>query len=99
MSTQRWIDASVGHIQPGAAGSVELKGTVQLSRSSEGTLQLTHGGSIVGDVSAEECSAVLSFLGDEVIWPHTATIRSIRRDTGSREITEVKVSKYTFVHL
>lgn len=97
MHTQRWIDAAVGQIQPDTAADVALKGAVELTRSPDGILQCKHGDAILGDVSAEGCSAVLAFLGDSasvaLTWPLSATIRSIKRETGSKAITEVKVSE------
>lgn len=97
MPTQRWIDAAVCHIQADAEASVALKGTVELTRSSDDSIECKHGDVVVGKLSAEGCSTVLAFLGGDsgsVAWPLSATIRSIKRETGSRVITEVKVCQF-----
>lgn len=95
MHTQKWIDAAVGHIQPGTAAAVALKGVVELTQSSDGILQCKYGDAVLGDVRAQGYSTVLAFLGgaDAVTWPITATIRSIKREAGSKVCSEVKVSK------
>lgn len=93
MPTQIWIDAAVCHIQADAVAAVALKGTVELTKASDDRIQCKIGDLVLGEISDEGCSAVLAFLGGSgsVSWPSSATIRSIKRETGSKAISELKV--------
>lgn len=95
MHPQKWIDAAVAGIQQDNADSVSLKGAVVLTRTPDGTLQCNTGDTTLGHVNSDGCNAVLQFLGSgaaaESTWPLAATVRSIKRETGSKTVSEIKV--------